>query len=60
MLSQGWTGPFPPLVNLDVLRDLVNWLRHLCGLLLLLLLLVKDSIRILAGAHLEHLLLDEF
>jgi len=60
MLSQGWTGLLPPLVNLGVLGDLVDWLRHFHGLLLLLLLLVKDSIRILAGAHLEHLLLDEF
>ena len=62
MLSQEWTGLLPPLVNLDFLWDLVDWLRHyLHGLLLLLLLLlVKDGIRILAGAHLEHFLLNEF
>jgi hypothetical protein len=61
MLSQEWTGLLPPLVNLDFLRYLVDWLRHLHGLLLLLLLLlVKDGIRILAGAHLENFLLNEF
>jgi hypothetical protein len=61
MLSQEWTGLLPPLVNLDFLWDFVDWLRHLHGLLLLLLLLlVKDGIRILAGAHLEHFLLNEF
>jgi len=61
MLSQGWTGLLPPLVNLDFLWDLVDRLRHLHGLhLILLLLLVIDSIRILAGAHLENFLLNEF
>lgn len=58
MLPHRWTGLLCLLVNLGVLWDLFDWLRDWQGLLLELL--VKDDIGILAGAHLEYLLLDEF